>query len=112
MWRGAQHVGVLGRLRERPRDPAYAGQTRHSCDLKGDDGEVFGLIVLGIFAVLIFFAYLLDRSARKRGHRLRSGRALSEDFRNNKRAVRRGPLRSAKDDAQKIYEQDKARRNR
>ena len=74
---------------------------------------VFGLIVLGVFAALILFAYLLDRGARRRGHTPRSGRALSEQFRNNKRAVRRGPLGAApKDDAQKIYEQEREKRNR
>jgi len=78
---------------------------------------VFGLILLGIFALLILFAYLLDRNARKRGHRPRSGRRLSEDLRNTKRAVRRGPFAvpksdGPKNDAQRIYEEEKARRER
>jgi hypothetical protein len=72
---------------------------------------VFGLILLGIIVVLIFFAYLMDRSARKRGYRVRSGRRLGEELRSTKRSVRRGPFAVPKDDAQKIYEQERSRRD-
>jgi hypothetical protein len=70
---------------------------------------VFGLIVLGTLVALLLFAYFLDRSARKRGHRVRTGRQLGEELRNTKRAVRRGPG-VPKNDAQRIYEEERARR--
>jgi hypothetical protein len=75
-----------------------------------DHGCVFGLIVLGILVALILFAYLLDRNARKRGYRVRTGRQLGAELRNTKRAVRRGPFGVAKNDAQRIYEEERARR--
>jgi hypothetical protein len=52
---------------------------------------VFLLIVGGIFGLLLLWAYLLDRSARTRGHRLRSRKQIAHDLRRVNRG-RRGFL--------------------
>jgi hypothetical protein len=70
---------------------------------------VFGLVVLGIFALILLWAFLLDRRAKKHGHTLRPGRKIRRDMRDIHRAAWRGQWGGPRYGNDGLHDSEKAR---